>query len=340
MVHDLMIYPEAREGMHAQRRPCMAALWQAGQRTRSTSTHRDARTWDLGSCASLFSQFYAVDNRPHPRGRDKLSASAMGGGVGMRQMLALLAGLGCCCAGASAELLTVAVRSSREPCTLGGPTGSAATTLHPYLSGRSSNTAQGQQPEGQHSVRFMRPDGPAGQYILACPGMADRTFGHADQGNRSALSPVSVGPNQQHLVAGNRTWLPLGINIAWPTTSKKVSVLDYYEPYFEGMAAAGGNFARVWLGPCLNQTSSYNPLMLLKTDGAPGSAPQIDLEAAAVLDHLLDLAASYGIRLLIALDSFNSLCPPSVSQYCLYEHSVWSALLARHGKLGFLEFWQ
>ena len=75
-------------------------------------------------------------------------------------------------------------------------------------------------------------------------------------------------------------------------------------------------------------------------DGAPGSAPQIDLEAAAVLDHLLDLAASYGIRLLIALDSFNSLCPPSVSQYCLYEHSVWSALLARHGKLGFLEFWQ
>ena len=79
--------------------------------------------------------------------------------------------------------------------------------------------------------------------------------------------------------------------------------------------------------------------MLLTTDGAPGSAPRIDLAAAAVLDQLLDLAASHGIRILLALDSFNSLCPGSVSTNCHYESSVWAPLLERHGKLGFLEFW-
>jgi len=153
---------------------------------------------------------------------------------------------------------------------------------------------------------------------------------------------VRVGPNGQHLVAGNRTFLPLGFNIAWPTDNRSVAVLDFYGGYFAEMAAAGANFARVWLGPCLNASASFNRLQLLTTDGTPGSAPRVDLARAAVLDQLLDLAESHGIRLLLALDSFNSLCPGAVNAYCDYEASVWAPLLeSGRGKPGvsFLRFW-
>jgi hypothetical protein len=148
-----------------------------------------------------------------------------------------------------------------------------------------------------------------------------------------------VGPNHQHLVANNRTFLPLGFNIAWPTPNGSVGVLSFYEQYFEAMAAVGGNFARVWLGPCLNASWSFNRLTLLTTTSTAGSAPQINLTAATVLDQLLDLAASYGIRLLLALDSFNSLCPASVNAECRYEGSVWAPLLGGENGLGFLGFW-
>ena len=224
-------------------------------------------------------------------------------------------------------LHTVATPSS-APCTLyarstGGAT--STTLLHPYLV----------QP-AQYCVRF-RAMCPAENYTVSCPGVRARTFVREEREARERtpqLWPVRIGQNGQYFVAGpaNKSMLPIGLNIAWPTAPPATSALAFYTEIFDALSAAGGNFARVWLGPCLNSSFSFNELQILKTgarrgDGALVKAPWIDLDAAAALDSILDAAARAGVRVVLVLDSFNSLCPHAVSALCRYEASVWAPLL-------------
>ena len=72
---------------------------------------------------------------------------------------------------------------------------------------------------------------------------------------------VTVGANHLHFQAGDSSFVPIGLNIAWPDKHSGTSTEDYYEEYFSDLSASGGNVARVWLGP--NLVDSFNPLALL-----------------------------------------------------------------------------
>ena len=250
-------------------------------------------------------------------------------------------------------LHTVATPSS-APCALHAPSmgGATSTTLlHPYRV----------QP-AEYRVRFRARDG---TQTLTCPGARARTFVREERDVRKEMPqlwPVRIGPHGQYFIAGptNTTLLPVGLNIAWPTaplggavparaglkSPAPPSALAFYTDMFTALSAAGGNFARVWLGPCLNSSFSFNGLQILKTGermtdsvqvdsgehrGGDGGlidvAPWIDLNAAAVLDSVLDAAERAGVRVVLVLDSFNSLCPHSANTLCRYEASVWQPLL-------------
>eukprot|EP01048_Picozoa_sp_COSAG05_P000374 COSAG05_NODE_10_length_39559_cov_64.255423_8_plen_566_part_00 len=147
---------------------------------------------------------------------------------------------------------------------------------------------------------------------------------------------LRVGPNRQHFVdsASNRTIVLRGFNIAWPHPNPGLAnVTKYYKQYFEQMQAVGANYARVWLAP--NLAHPWNPLALLKTYSA------VNLAVADVVDDLLALAQTYGIRLMLVLESFNALCPDGANSECRYNKSVYNE---RNGgplpaRGGFLTFW-
>ena len=146
---------------------------------------------------------------------------------------------------------------------------------------------------------------------------------------------VGIGQNRQHFVdtATGHTMVLAGLNIAWPADAQ--GACAYYDGYFESVRAAGGNYARVWLGPAV--VGSFNPLALLREQYT-----SVDQQAAGLVDCVVASAQRRGIRLLMALDSFNSLCPSYASSNCMWEKSVWNAAnggpLPR-GPLGFLQFW-
>ena len=97
-----------------------------------------------------------------------------------------------------------------------------------------------------------------------------------------------------------------GFNIAWPHPNPGLAnVTGYYRRYFARMQAVGANYARVWLAP--NLAKPWNPLALLS------SYDRVDPAVAAVVDDLLALAQTYGVRLMLVLESFNALCPAAVA---------------------------
>jgi hypothetical protein len=86
-----------------------------------------------------------------------------------------------------------------------------------------------------------------------------------------------------------RTFFPIGMNLCWPSAKG----VEEYEGYFAKMQANGMNFCRVWLGP-------FDCFTIETKDG-------IDQAALKNLDRLLDLAEAHGIRVMLCIESFNSL---------------------------------
>jgi hypothetical protein len=123
------------------------------------------------------------------------------------------------------------------------------------------------------------------------------------------------------------TWVPIGLNVAWPSGDPA----SYYEEFFFKLRSANATFARIWLGPSVLQ--SFNELSLFRS-----GLDAYDPRAVAAIDSLVRSAASHGIRLMLTLDSFNGLCPNIVSNNCAWDKSVWNK---RNGGPidSFLEFW-
>jgi hypothetical protein len=126
---------------------------------------------------------------------------------------------------------------------------------------------------------------------------------------------IVVSPNQRHFVnnATGATWVPIGLNVAWPSGDPA----SYYERLFARLGEANATFARIWLGPSV--LSSFNELSLLRS-----GLKAYDSRAVSAVDSIVASAERHGIRLMLTLDSFNGLCPSSVSKNCAWDQSVWN----------------
>ena len=156
-------------------------------------------------------------------------------------------------------------------------------------------------------------------------------------GSSPSAGFITVGPNRRHLIDNStgRAVFLVGLNIAWPKGNNRSAAAAYYESYFAKMQAVGANFARVWLGPNVVKSFSLNALQTHRYD-------VVDPDAAALVDKIVESAQQRGIRLMLVLDSFNSLCPAIFSKStCWWDRSVYNAV--NGGPLdknfGFLNFW-
>jgi hypothetical protein len=145
----------------------------------------------------------------------------------------------------------------------------------------------------------------------------------------NAASFIVVSRNSMHFIDNSTgaTWVPVGLNVAWPSGD----AASYYENFFSKLADANATFARIWLGPSV--LHSFNELSLFRS-----GLSAYDPRAVAAIDSLVASAARYRIRLMLTLDSFNGLCPSSVSKNCAWDDSVWNK---RNGGPidSFLSFW-
>ncbi|MBN8217444.1 MAG: DUF5060 domain-containing protein [Spirochaetes bacterium] len=129
----------------------------------------------------------------------------------------------------------------------------------------------------------------------AAPGKAPRGFVRLSKAN----------PNYFAFDDGS-TCFPVGENVCWGQ-----SLADYDE-WFDKLAAAGGNFARIWVGPFDLFTLERIPTGSRDAAGLVG----YDLLNAWRMDYVLDLAARKGITILFCIDSFNSFASKSA-------HGLW-----------------
>ncbi len=103
------------------------------------------------------------------------------------------------------------------------------------------------------------------------------------------------------------SYCPIGVNLCWPVyypvakggefeTGEQRATLGVgdYERWFQSMAAAGGNYTRLWLS---------SPALKTETD----HAGVLDLASFARLDAIVELARYYGIKLKLCLEHFRFL---------------------------------
>jgi len=96
-----------------------------------------------------------------------------------------------------------------------------------------------------------------------------------------------------------KAYFAVGENVCWPGNGGTYD----YDKYWERLAGAGANYARIWVGP-------FDCFTLERTaKGAqdPAGLGRIDLAAAWRLDYVLDRARAHGIRVMFCIESFNSL---------------------------------
>ncbi|NUP99975.1 MAG: DUF5060 domain-containing protein, partial [Armatimonadetes bacterium] len=94
-------------------------------------------------------------------------------------------------------------------------------------------------------------------------------------------------------------YFALGANVCWPGSA---GTYDYDE-WFPRYAAAGGNYARLWLGP-FDVFTLERQAAASRDDTGLG---RYDLANAWRLDYVLELAERQGLKLMYCLESFNAL---------------------------------
>ena len=105
------------------------------------------------------------------------------------------------------------------------------------------------------------------------------------------------------------SYCPIGVNLCWPlyyklskgtefeTTEERATLgMEDFRRWFEAMAAAGGNYTRIWCAA---------PALHTETE----RAGVLDLAAFARLDAIVELARKHGIRLKLCLEHFRIIEP-------------------------------
>lgn len=109
--------------------------------------------------------------------------------------------------------------------------------------------------------------------------------------------PIRIDPRRpRRFVDGaGAPFYPLGANFPWP--DREASPDEYYPPTFAAAAAAGLNWARVWM-------AHWGQLNLDWRATPQGASPEpgtLLLDVAARWDRLLEAAAAHGIRVQVVL---------------------------------------
>jgi len=115
------------------------------------------------------------------------------------------------------------------------------------------------------------------------------------------------------------SWFAVGANVCWGETwSDRGRHVFIYDEWFARYAQAGCNYARLWLAP------TWNDLCLVTRESG---FDRIDLQRAWHLDYVLERAEAYGLRLMVCIDSFNTL------RSTQRQHGDWenSPVHPRHG---------
>eukprot|EP01006_Ploeotia_vitrea_P020401 TRINITY_DN52675_c0_g1_i1.p1 TRINITY_DN52675_c0_g1~~TRINITY_DN52675_c0_g1_i1.p1 ORF type:complete len:756 (+),score=307.56 TRINITY_DN52675_c0_g1_i1:51-2270(+) len=128
-----------------------------------------------------------------------------------------------------------------------------------------------------------------------------------------------VGGNDRG-AEGNEVLYVLGENVCWSSTNH--TTYDY-DKWFGRLSAAGGNYARLWLGPM----DSFS------VETTATGAGKYDLENLWRLEYVLALAERHGMYLMMCLDSFNAL--RSVPPYQRWADNPYNA--ANNASGGFLQ---
>ena len=135
---------------------------------------------------------------------------------------------------------------------------------------------------------------------------------------------VQPSPNRRHfqLSRSGDSFLPVGQDIAWPTTFNGSYDTD---TWLTSLGEHGGNFARVWM--CANLVyGRYADEIAGNQGGKKRTPPQsmvaleqepyrYDQRAAWRFDQTLRTSRRYGIRILATLESFSTLrTPPALCE--------------------------
>jgi len=153
------------------------------------------------------------------------------------------------------------------------------------------------RPVGEPSWRLRYTPAEAGAYRLAvrwrlagaeAPGRIEAPFEVAPGRDPSRAGWVRVAPDRRFFETSDGRPLHLvGENVCWPDTG---GIADY-DRWFERMAAAGENYARIWLCP-----------WWAGLEHRPGTLNHYPLDEAWRLDHVFGEADLRGIYLLLSLD--------------------------------------
>lgn len=117
--------------------------------------------------------------------------------------------------------------------------------------------------------------------------------------NATGFVRVSADDRRYFAFDNGQPFFPVGANVCWAYGPGTFN----YDEWFARFAAAGCNYARLWLSP-------HWTTFALEQPGKPEDGKglgQYDLANAWRIDHVLDLATHHGMRLMLCIDSYNIL---------------------------------
>lgn len=109
--------------------------------------------------------------------------------------------------------------------------------------------------------------------------------------DRDGFVRVSTRDARYFELSDGRPYIPIGLNLIAPPGDDKIGVM---EDWMRQLSENGGNFIRIWLGHAYFDVEHQR-------------SGEYDTEKARRLDHLLEVARKYNIRVKLCLESFRHL---------------------------------
>ena len=141
-------------------------------------------------------------------------------------------------------------------------------------------------------------------------------------------------------------WL-VGENMAWAGTwpyfngssafSNGTGGTYAYDRWLPRLAAAGGNFIRLWLGPSLARQPTWDgelgtmlAMALMGSDDGSAVFGEYNLRAAWRVDYVVELCRRLGVKIALVLDAQQAFCKLP-GTWCFWDESVYN--VANNGPL-------
>ena len=106
-----------------------------------------------------------------------------------------------------------------------------------------------------------------------------------------------------------------------------------YDRWLPKLAAVGGNFIRLWIGPSLVRQPTYDGelgtmlgLALHGSDDGSAVFGEYNLKAAWRIDYIVELCRRLGVKIALVIDAQQSFCDggPSNSGWCFWPDSIYN----------------